>query len=345
MKHALLLDLAGPLHQTVARAVAAETAGLDTVYGIEGNREPFVPLAALAAATTTLGLGTYVANAYARTPWTMAMSALDLDELCGGRFTLGLGAGNRHLNGWAHGVDSSRPMAKLREYLAIVGAMTTAGAGQAVKLDGEVHRIRWRAAREPVRPSIPVVMAAAGPRMTELAASCSDGVGVGELVSPEHLRDVIRPLAHKAAEVAGRDPDAVRFPMAAIVSVDDDEGRARVATKEAVCRLFHPVPHPYYDFLLRAQGYGAAADAAASLMPQGKTQEAAAQIDDEIVDRLTITGTPTACADRLAAYEGLADEVICLDIGSRSPTAAPTSSDALFKTLGLARAAQHCAPR
>jgi len=335
VKHALLLGLAGPLDHAVALAAAAETGGLDTVYVIEGGREPFVPLAALAAATTTIGLGTYVANAYARTPWTMAMSALDLDELCGGRVTLGLGAGNRFVNGWAHGLDSSRPLAKLRDYLAIVRAVTTAGAGQAVKLDGEVHHIRWRAAREPVRPSIPVVLAAAGPRMIALAAASSDGVGVGVLVSPEHLRDVIRPLARDAAEAAGGDPDSVRFPMAAMVSVDDDDERARAAAKEAVCRLFHPVPHPYYDFLLRAQGYGAAADAAASLVPQGRMAEAVALIDDEIVDRLTITGTPAACADRLAAYEGLADEVICLDTGAWSPA----SSGAVLTMLTLARAA------
>jgi alkanesulfonate monooxygenase SsuD/methylene tetrahydromethanopterin reductase-like flavin-dependent oxidoreductase (luciferase family) len=176
--------------------------------------------------------------------------------------------------------------------------------------------------------------------MTELAAASSDGVGVGELVSPERLRDVIRPLARKAAEAAGRDPDALLFPMAAIVSVDEDEGRARAASKEAVCRLFHPVPHPYYDFLLRAQGYGAAADAAGALVPQGKMSEAVEHIDDEIVDRLTITGTPAACAGRLAAYEGLVDEVICLDLAGRSPTVTPDSSGALFTMLALARATQ-----
>jgi alkanesulfonate monooxygenase SsuD/methylene tetrahydromethanopterin reductase-like flavin-dependent oxidoreductase (luciferase family) len=126
--------------------------------------------------------------------------------------------------------------------------------------------------------------------------------------------------------------------MAAMVSVDDDE-RARAAAKEAVCRLFHPVPHPYYDFLLRAQGYGAAADAAAELVPQGKVAEAMTHIDDEIVDRLTVTGTPVACARRLAAYEDVADEVICLDVGTRSPRATPPTADAVLTMLALARAA------
>ena len=92
--------------------------------------------------------------------------------------------------------------------------------------------------------------------------------------------------------------------MAAMVSVDDDEERARATTRHAICRLFHPVPHPYYDFLLRAQGFAAAADAAAELVPQGRVREAMAQIDDEVVDRLTITGTAAAVCRAAGGLRG-----------------------------------------
>ena len=332
---ALLLDLAGPLSEAVALAQAAEAAGVDSVYAIEGGREAFVPLAAMAVATTRIGLGSYVVNAYARSPWTTAITALDLDELSGGRFVLGLGTGNRHINDWSHGLDSSRPLAKIREYVPIVRNIVAARAGDLVEQDGEVHRTRWRAGRDPWRPTLPVVVAAAGPRMIELAAALSDGVGVGVLVSPEHLRDVIRPLARSAAEGAGRDPEAISFPMAAMVSVDPDEERARATTRHAVCRLFHPVPHPYYDFLLRAQGFAAAADAATELVPQGRIREAMTHVDDEIIDRLTITGTPDACAERLSAYDGLADEVICLNL-RRPDAAAPVAAwDPVLEMLAL----------
>ena len=319
VRSALLLDLAGPLAEPVAIAQAAEAAGVDAVYAIEGGREAFVPLAAMAVATSRIGLGSYVVNAYARSPWLTAVSALDLDELSGGRFVLGLGTGNRHINDWSHGLDSSRPLAKIREYVPIVRAVVAARAGDLVELDGDVHRTRWRAGRDPVRPALPVVVAAAGPKMIELAGSLADGVGVGVLVSPEHLREVIRPRACDAAAAAGRDPGSLTFPMAAMVSVDQDEERARATTRHAICRLFHPVPHPYYDFLLHAQGFAAAADAAAELVPQGRVREAMTHIDDEIVDRLTITGTPAVCAARLAAYDGLADEVICLDLRRADP--------------------------
>ena len=321
MKRALLLDLSGSIAETVAVAQAAETAGIDAVYAIEGGREAFVPLAAMAAGTSTIGLGSYVANAYARSPWLTAISALDLDELSGGRFVLGLGTGNRHINDWTHGLDSSRPLAKMRDYVPLVRAVVAARAGELVACEGPVHRTHWRAGRDPLRSTVPVVVAAAGPRMIELAGGLADGVGVGVLVSPEHLSDTIRPLAQDAAAAAGRDPDGLRFPMAAMVSVDDDEERARATTRHAICRLFHPVPHPYYDFLLRAQGFAAAADLAAELVPQGRVREAMDHIDDEIIDRLTITGTPAACAERLRDYEGVADEVICLNLRRPDPSA------------------------
>ena len=336
MRCSLLLDLAGPISESVALAAAAEAAGIDAVHAIEGGRDAFVPLAAIAAGTSRIGLGSYVVNAYARSPWLTAMSALDLDELSGGRFTLGIGTGNRYINDWTHGLDSSRPLAKMREYVPIVRDVIAARAGDLVERHGDVHRTRWRAGRDPRRPTLPVVLAAAGPRMIELAGAVADGVGVGVLVSPEHLRDVIRPLAHDAAVAAGREAAELTFPMAAMVSVDHDEERARASTRHAICRLFHPVPHPYYDFLLRAQGFGAAADAAAELVPAGRVREAMGHIDDEIVDRLTITGTPVTCAARLAAYDGLADEVIGLSLRRRDPDAPLAVWDDVFEMFALA---------
>ena len=158
------------------------------------------------------------------------------------------------------------------------------------------------------------------------------------LVSPEHLRDVIRPLARDAAEAAGRDPDAVRFPMAAMVSVDEDEERARATTRHAICRLFHPVPHPYYDFLLRAQGFAAAADAAAELVPQGTRSEAMdahRRRDRRPPDdhRHPRPPAPTGCR----RTTGLADEVICLNLRRPDPAAPLGAWDEVLEMLALRR--------
>ena len=140
----------------------------------------------------------------------------------------------------------------------------------------------------------------------------------------------------QAAEAAGRDPSALRFPVGMLTVVDRDEERARRVAREVVCRLYHPVPHPYYDHLLRVQGYGAVADACEALVPHRRVDEAMGQVSDELIDRLTLAGTPEQCADRLRAYEGVADEVVLLNFTPESEPGAGDQYDALFETLDLA---------
>lgn len=332
---ALHLSPGTSIADCITLAQRAESVGVAAVYGIEGVNDVFVPMAAIAAATTTIGIGTYVANAYARTPQAAAFAALNLDELSGGRFTFGIGAGNRHVNEWVFGLDSTKPMAKIRDYLAVVAALLTGEVPASDEVGGPVHHVQSRFVRRPAR-RVPCIVAAAGPRMIELAATASDGVGLGILISPEHIAGDIRPRAEAAAAAAGRDPAAVRFPMAAMVSVDDDAERARDLTRRAICGLFHPVPHPYYDFLLREQGYAQVANTASELAPQKRWREAMATIDDELIERLTITGTPEQCAARLDAYRGIADEVICLQLQS-GPDG---DHDGLLRMLALACAAR-----
>jgi alkanesulfonate monooxygenase SsuD/methylene tetrahydromethanopterin reductase-like flavin-dependent oxidoreductase (luciferase family) len=103
--------------------------------------------------------------------------------------------------------------------------------------------------------------------------------------------------------------------MGGLVAVDEDLDRARATIKAAICSFYHPIPHPYYDFLLREQGFARAADACTRLVPQGKTQAAMDQIDDVVADRLAFVGTPARIARRLEDYEGLIDEVIFLNVG------------------------------
>ena len=103
--------------------------------------------------------------------------------------------------------------------------------------------------------------------------------------------------------------------MGGLVAVDEDMARARNAIKATICSFYHPIPHPYYDFMLREHGFSRAADACARFVPEGKVQAAMDQIDDAVADRLAFIGTPAQCAQRLKAYEGLIDEVIFLNVG------------------------------
>jgi alkanesulfonate monooxygenase SsuD/methylene tetrahydromethanopterin reductase-like flavin-dependent oxidoreductase (luciferase family) len=120
--------------------------------------------------------------------------------------------------------------------------------------------------------------------------------------------------------------------MAALTSIDEDDAAARAQARRAIVGLFHPIPHPYYDHLLREQGYAHVADAATELAPQKRWQDAMATIDDELLDRLTFTGTPAHVAARFAEYDGLADEIICLPLAG-----GPAADDGVLEAFALAR--------
>ena len=333
MRLGLLLGFEDSLATIVDLAREGESAGLGSLYTVEAGRSALVPAAAVVAATERVRVGTYIVNAYARAPWLTGVAARDLDEMSGGRFVLGVGTGNVHFNDWYLGVDSSKPLAKMREYLEIVRAVVAGRAGEAVRYSGDIHSIRWRASWEPTRSSIPVYLSASGPKMVKLAGEVSDGVAVGVMASTTFLRDIVRPNARSAAEAVGRDPDALDFPMGALVSVNQNSELAREATRASICGLFHPVPHPYYESQLRQLGFDDFVDRAAKLMPAGRTREAMDLVPDEVVDTMTITGSPAECAGRIAEYEGLADEIIALRIAQRD---APAGIAAFTDLLELA---------
>ena len=123
--------------------------------------------------------------------------------------------------------------------------------------------------------------------------------------------------------------------MGALVSVNADPELARDATRAAICGLFHPVPHPYYDSQLRQLGFVDFADQASELMPQGKVREAMNLVPDEVLDTMTITGTPAECAARIRQYEGLADEVIAFRVKQRDEPTGLAGFAALFELASL----------
>ena len=156
-----------PMDAIPALARAAEESGFECAWGGEANnKDPTVMLAAAAAVTTRLELGTAVYHMLGRTPVSMALHAAGLDELSGGRFLFGLGISNPTIAGW-HGVEFDRPLARIREYLEIVGA---ALRGEKLDYQGRFYQARaFKLAFKPSGRRIPVYVAAFGPQMSRLA--------------------------------------------------------------------------------------------------------------------------------------------------------------------------------
>lgn len=297
---------------TIARQ--ADSAGFAGFYMAEVHRSGFVPLTAVAAATQRMRIGPYVLNAYARSPLITGMSAIDLNEVSGGRLVLGVGGGNRIINEVWQGIAHERVLTKMVDYVEIVRRIAATRLGERVDYDGSVHRCHWSPVIDPGAQAFPIVLAAVFPSMMKIAARVADGIGGGATLGVKYLKDVLRPQAARIAADAGRDPAGLRWSAVGVFAMDDDGQKARDAARAALCHFYAPLPHPYYEHTMREQGFGAAADAALKHMPAGRLADAMAAISDECLDTLVIAGTPDECRARIAAYEGVVDELLLLNV-------------------------------
>lgn len=174
----------GPPVGVVEQIAEAERLGFDSIWTAEAyGSDAFSPLAWWGAATSTVRLGTAIAQMSARTPTATAMAALTMDHLSGGRFVLGLGAsGPQVVEGW-YGQPYPRPLARTREYIDIVRQVFAREAP--VTYDGAHYQLPYpggaglgkalKPTVHPLRTDIPIMLAAEGPKNVALAAEICDG--------------------------------------------------------------------------------------------------------------------------------------------------------------------------
>lgn len=293
----------------------AERVGLDHVWAGEAyGSDAVTVLAYLAARTERIGLGSGVLQMPARTPASTAMTAMTLDALSGGRFTLGLGlSGPQVVEGW-HGVPYGKPLGRTREYVAIVRAAVA--RERPLVHHGEHYRIPYdgpdatglgrplRSILHPVRPRIPIALAAIGPRNVALAAEIADG-WLPVMYSPERSEDT---FGHALAEgAARRDPRLGPLDVmpAVPVRVGDDAAACRDALRPYFALYIGGMGargrNFYHDAVSRS-GFGAAADAVQDAYLDGRREDAAAAVPDELVDEMALVGPLDRVIDRLAAW-------------------------------------------
>ncbi|HWO40990.1 MAG TPA: LLM class flavin-dependent oxidoreductase, partial [Candidatus Eisenbacteria bacterium] len=184
-----------PLDVIPELAMLAEAHGFDCAWGGEANnKDPTVMLAAIAAVTTRLKVGSAIYHILGRTPVTLALQAVGLDELSRGRFLLGIGSSNPTIGSW-HGVPADHPLSRVREYLEIVRMAMT---GQKLDIDGRFFSTHgFKMAFKPSGRKIPMYLAAFGPKMSRLAGMMTDGVIINMANSTE-----IRRIAEEVREGA-----------------------------------------------------------------------------------------------------------------------------------------------
>ncbi|WP_378738021.1 LLM class flavin-dependent oxidoreductase [Nocardia brasiliensis] len=299
------------LSELTAAATAAEAAGAGVLWLPELHRSATVVAAAVAPTVRTAGVGTAVALAFARSPMVTALAALDLDELAGGRFVLGLGTGARRLIEEWHGAEWERPVARLRDTVTAIRAFV-AGAhlGAPIAHEGAVRRMRvsgYQRPYPPVRREIPIYLAAVGPQLVRLAGEIADGWLSHELCSPTYLTEVVLPRLDAGLAKAGRDRSRLEVVASLCCSITDD---AIVARRRAAGTVgFYASVAGYREFF-EAHGLGAEQDRViAARKAGGGANRLADSVPDAMIEPLVAAGTPEQVAARIGEYEGTADVV------------------------------------
>jgi 5,10-methylenetetrahydromethanopterin reductase len=231
MRFSLRLNNDLPLDDYRRLARAAERAGFDQLWVSHDLflRSAPVLVAAMSAVTRRISLGIGVLNPYTQDPAEIAMTAATLDEVTGGRFLLGLGAGAADFLEWV-GIEQTRPLAAVGEAMTAIRALL---AGRKAAVDGA--RLHWNDQcylRFAAPRVTPIYLGAMGPRMLELAGREADGV-LPLLFPPEHLQSV-RPLIERG--LAERDPALPELDLAACVwlSLAEDPAAARRPLAEKI---------------------------------------------------------------------------------------------------------------
>ena len=289
----------------------AEAAGAEVVWVPELHRSATVSAAAIAQATTTAQVGTAIALAFTRSPMVTALEALDLDELSGGRFVLGLGTGVQRLNEDWHNARWGKPVGHLRETVRNVRHfVANATRGEEMALEGEFEPMRIRGYERPfpvARTEIPIYLAAMGPAMTRLAGRIGDGWISHELCSPRYLAERVLPEIEAGLAQAERSRDQIELVVSACCSVDPDP---QVATRRVAGLVgFYASVRTYADFF-DFHGLGEAQQRVIEAFRSGKGADYLADaVSDDMVDALTLNGDPDRVAEQVAAYDGIADAV------------------------------------
>ena len=309
MRVAIALRLANDDWQAAsAYAVEAERLGVDCLWSAEAwGHDAVTPLAFMAARTSRIRLGTGIMQAGTRTPALVAMTAMSLNVMSGGRFMLGLGvSGPQVIEGW-HGIRFEQPLQRMRETVEIVRRATR---GERLAYKGKIYELplpggegkALRSAAKP-QPDIPIYLATLSPRSLEMTGEIADG-WLGTSFMPEHARVFLDHLEAGAVR-AGRSLAQLDLQAGGVVAFSDDVERLIPPRKPGLAFSLGAMGsrrHNFYNDAFKRAGYEDVAVEVQRLWLDGRREVATARVPDELVLKTNLLGTEAMVRKRLEAY-------------------------------------------
>ena len=314
-----------PLSQAGAEAARIERIGFDAVWSFEIAHDPFFPLLEAALATERLRIGTNIAVAFARTPFSMAVSAWDLQAASRGRLMLGLGTQVRRHVERRFSAEFDHPAARVVDYIDCLRAIwSTFQTGARPCHEGRFHRftlINDFFNPGPIdHPDIPIYLAGVNPRMAAAAGEAADGFSVHPMHSPEYLREVVHPALAEGAGKRGRQAQALSLLASCFVVRGATESERRRSERAVRRQVAFYASTPSYRAFLEFHGEVEAGKRLSALMREGRLDEMPDLVSDALLCAVAIseadgdlgrslrTRYAGGLVQRVALYEGVPPE-------------------------------------
>ncbi len=271
-----------------------EALGYEEVWSLESyTTEAFSPLAAVAMISDKMRLGTAIVPVFTRPPALIAMSAMTVQQLSGGRFVLGLGISSPQIIGQWMGVAFERPIARVRDTVAAVRA---ALSGEKVTYKGKTLSVNgFRLDMERGTPP-PIFLAIQGARMCRLAGELADGL-ITNFITPQALPGMLLHVA-EGARTANR-PAPREVVCRILTIVDEDPERVAAAMRR------HITPYlitPGYNRFFAEIGFEQEADQALRAWNAGDRKKATEVVSDRMLNEIYLLGSGEHCRERLKAF-------------------------------------------
>jgi F420-dependent oxidoreductase-like protein len=311
------LNYSGGFEESVAELAEHEKAGLDIVFVPEAySYDAVSQLGFIAARTERVEIASGILQIYTRTPSLTAMTAAGLDYVSGGRFTLGLGASGPQVIEGFHGVRYDAPIGRTRE---IIDICRQVWRREKVQFEGKHYTIPLppeqgtglgkplKLINHPVRDRIPILVAALGPKNVALVAEKAEGWQPLFFV-PEKAHEVWgESLAEgNAKREAGLGPLEVYLQSSFCITEDEAVATQMLDGMRGFVALYlggmGAKGKNFYNDVARRYGYDDEAEAIQDLYLDGKKEQAAAAVPEELLRAISLIGPRSYVAERMAAF-------------------------------------------
>lgn len=283
-----------PIDSILECAKAAEKAGFEYISFAESfYRDASALATAVACNTARIKLGTSVYPISTRSPFQVAMASATLNEISNGRLGfIGIGVGYKARIEQYFGIRIEKPVSKMREYIQVLRGLLS---GKPFSFNGTHFSFQEFPPLVPQPLDVPILLGSSGPRMLRLAGELADGVALNSIGTPEYFKHALS-LISEGERAAGKKPGSSKIAASIILSIADDPDEAVSTARPDV--LFYLL-YPELDPVLEKTPYENKVKQIRNAYSRGATKKALSMVTDEMVEDLSIAGTPKQCRGKL----------------------------------------------